>query len=89
MPKKKRIFIPWLPHWGPCGKPGEQKRPKTKGLQPLKGLNAKASFSFFKFNPWLKPGAINPHYSRALAINLFFTGHFFNRTGMRERREQI
>jgi len=32
-------------------KPGEQKRPKTKGLQPLKGLNAKAEndrFSHFR-----------------------------------------
>jgi hypothetical protein len=37
MPKKKRIFTPWL-------KPGEQKQIKTKGFQPLKGLNAKASF---------------------------------------------
>jgi hypothetical protein len=35
-------------------------------------LTAKASFSFFKFNPRLKPGAINPHYSRASAINLLF-----------------
>jgi hypothetical protein len=41
--------------------PGEQKRPKIKGLQPLKGLNAKATKSAeknnhraFRWNPFGK-----------------------------------
>jgi hypothetical protein len=33
--RKNGFFTPWL-------EPGEQMRPKAKGLQPLKGLNAKA-----------------------------------------------
>jgi len=46
-------------------------------------LMAKACFSFFKFNPRLKPGAINPHNSRALAINLLFYPTLLNKIQIR------
>ena len=41
--RKNGFFTPRL-------QPGEQKQPKTKGLQPLKGLNAKATKNAEKDN---------------------------------------
>jgi len=34
--RENGFFTPWL-------QPGEQRQPKTKGLQPLRELNAKAA----------------------------------------------
>jgi hypothetical protein len=47
--RKKRFFTPWL-------QPGEQKRQKIKGLQPLKGLNAKAIKTLRKIITGLSKG---------------------------------
>jgi hypothetical protein len=68
MPKKKRIFTPWL-------KPGEQKQIKTKGFQSLKGLMLKPVF--FHQNPRLKPGAIKIHIIQGLQPLIFYlSGHY-------------
>jgi hypothetical protein len=42
-PAKKWILHRVFPHRDSPGKPGEKRESKTKGLQPLEGLNAKAA----------------------------------------------